>query len=164
MIVELDDVEVNEIANCLVDSDVGSIFVVLFFEVGALRAVGDDVVGDGSPEGFSEGDQPLLPGSCLHGRVVLPVNISSIKIVLENEVAKGCSAGFRVLLHSCGHLGGSKCTHEDPNTGLVVDLFHPQLHFPVCSSKRILVAQVHGDVLPNFGNIEGLLGTTPESE
>lgn len=60
LVVELYEVEVNEVSNCLVDSDISSISVELLLEIGTLRGVDDNMIGDDFSEGLCEVNEPLL--------------------------------------------------------------------------------------------------------
>lgn len=78
LIVELDHVKIDHVSHFLVYSDVTSILVVFVLEVGSLRSMTEEMIGDFRPDSFGELDDPFLSGSCIHGLVVFPVNIASI--------------------------------------------------------------------------------------
>ena len=79
LVVELDVVEVDQTADGLMDSDVAMVGVVLVLEVGRLRAMSDNVVGDYLAQSLNKSNQLLLPLSLVHSSVVLPVHITSIQ-------------------------------------------------------------------------------------
>ena len=78
LVVELDHIEIYQVAYFLVDCDVASVLVVFIFEVGGLGGVTEDVVGYLGPDCLCEFDDPVLSLACVHGFVVLPVDVSSI--------------------------------------------------------------------------------------
>ena len=124
LVVELDNVEVYQVPHCLVDCDIGSMFVELLFEVGSLRAMGDNMIRNHFSQSYCEVYKPLFPSACLHSSIVLPVYVSSVKIVSKYEIAKSCSAGLSILFLCCWKLTVSKGTGKHFHSGLIVHFFH----------------------------------------
>lgn len=85
LVVKLHIIKVDCVAHSVVDRLVCAVAVVLFFEVWGLWTVSDDMIGQKRAELGLKRDQPLLTCSCLHCGIVLPVNIYSIKIVVQDE-------------------------------------------------------------------------------
>ena len=56
LIVELNHIEIDEISHFFVDSDVGSVCVILFFEVRCLGSVAENMIGNLFPDSFGELD------------------------------------------------------------------------------------------------------------
>jgi len=98
LIVELSHIEVDEISNLLINSDVGSINVIIkSFEVWGLGCMSQDMIGDDFSHSLSKGNQPSFSHSSIHGCVVLPIHISSIEVVGQDEVSEGVATGNRVF-------------------------------------------------------------------
>ena len=125
LVVELNDVKVDEVAHCFVDRDVCPIFVEFLLEVRTLRAVSHNMVGNHLSQSFSESNDPLLSSSCLHCGVVLPINISPIKVVLDDKIAKSSSACLSILFLGSWEFSRPECAHYYFYSGLIVDLLHP---------------------------------------
>ena len=119
LVVELDVVEVDQTADGLMDSDVAMVSVVLVLEVGRLRAMSDNVVGDYLAQSLGKGDQPLLPLSLVHGSVVLPIHITSIQVVVRNELSKLSATFSRVRASTGRHFGITEGTHQNLNSSFV---------------------------------------------
>ena len=111
LVVELDDVEVDEVTHCFVDRNVCPIFVEFLLEVRTLRAVSHNMVGNHLSQSFSKSNDPLFSSSCLHCGVVLPINISPIKVVLDDKIAKSSSACLSILFLSGWKFSRPKCAH-----------------------------------------------------
>ena len=143
LVVKLNHVEIDQVSDSFVDSHVPSVGIVLALEVGSLGTVRDNVVGNGLPQSYREVDQPLLTLACLHGIVVLPVDVSSIEVIFKDEPTKSCSARFRVLVVGGRKFGGSKGTDEDFYSSIVVGFSDSSLDFLILGSPRIFFSQVH---------------------
>ena len=128
LVVELDHVEVDHTAHLLIDRDVSSVFVVFVLEVGSLRSVSENMVRSNGSESFGEFYQPFFASACVHGFVVLPIDVSSVKIVSFDELSKGCSALDRVFTQTGGKFSATKGTHHDLNSSIVVFLFQSFLN------------------------------------
>ena len=92
LVVKLYHVKIDKASNLFVDCVVSSIHVVVVFEVRSLRCVTDDVIWNNFSQGFSKTDEPSLSHSFVHGIVIFPVNVCSIKIVRFYELSKLLSA------------------------------------------------------------------------
>lgn len=68
----------------------------------------DDVVGKLSPQLRLELYQPVFTCACLHGGIVLPVNVHAVYIIPEDESGKAIGSGNWVLACRGGELGGPK--------------------------------------------------------
>ena len=115
-------------------------FVELLFEVGSLRAMGDNMIRNHFSQSYCEVYKPLFPSACLHSTIVLPVYVSSVKIVSKYEIAKSCSAGLSILFLGSWKFTVSKGTGEDLYSSLVVHLFHPELNLFISFSKGVVLS------------------------
>ena len=93
------------------DGDVAVVSVVLVLEVGCLRAMSDNVVGDYFSQSLGESNQPLFALSLVHGSVVLPVHITSIQVIVRNELSKLSATFSRVRAGTGRHFGITEGTH-----------------------------------------------------
>lgn len=162
LVVELQHVEVDDISNCLVNSYVSTIRIVLALEIGGLRTMGDDVIRNNFPQSNCEVDQPLLSFSSFHSIVVFPINVSSIKVVLQNEVTKGSSASHRILIKSCGEFSCSKSTDEYFDSSLIVCFLDSSLNLLISFTERILIPKIHRNILPGKSDVHGPSLAPPE--
>jgi hypothetical protein len=64
------------------DRGVSAVGIALFAEVRCLRSMSDDIARKQISELFSKSDQPSFADTIVHCRVVLIVNVGSIKIVV----------------------------------------------------------------------------------
>ena len=135
LIVELDEVEVDHTADCLVDCSIASILVVSGREVWSLRSMGENMVRNLLSDCLSEVDQPLLSNSLLQSSVVFPISVSSVKVVVKNELSKFMSTSGCVHASCCGELCGSKGTDNDLDAMCVIFLHDVLLDFLSISSE-----------------------------
>ena len=97
LIVELDEVEVNIGSHSLFDMPVASILVVSGREVWSLRSMSENGVRRYCSICSSEVDQPLLSNSLLQSAVVFPISISSVKVVVDDELSKVFATCGRII-------------------------------------------------------------------
>jgi len=86
LVVKLNVVEVDEVTDCAVNSDIAVIDIVLIFEVGCLGAVGDDVSRDYLAKSLGKSYEPLLAFTFAHGIIIFPVNICAVQVVVKHEL------------------------------------------------------------------------------
>ena len=126
--------------------------------------MGDNMIRNHFSQSYCEVYKPLFPSACLHSSIVLPVYVSSVKIVSKYEIAKSCSAGLSILFLCCWKLTVSKGTGKHFHSGLIVHFFHSQLDLFVSFSKGVVFSQIHGNVLPGKGHVKGPSAATPEGK
>ena len=97
LVVALQHVEVDEVADVVVDGLVAAVDVVLVLEVGGLRAVAQDVVRDHCAHCLRELYQPVLASAAVHRLVVLPVHVPAVQVVVQDELSELRPARYRVL-------------------------------------------------------------------
>jgi hypothetical protein len=164
LVVALKHVEVNKIANCVVDGFVATMHIVLVFEVGGLWAVAKNVIRDDFSGCFREIDQPLFSCAFVHGLIVLPVHITSIKVVVQNKLAELSAAHRRILTCRCRELTISKSTHHYLNTVCIVNALNLLLDLLSAVSERIALRKICPCTSPNHSHILWTARTTPESQ
>ncbi len=87
LIVELNEIEIDQITDLFVNSYISSIWIVGVFEIGSLRAVSHYFIRNELSKCLCEFNDPFLTSTFFHRSIVLPVNISTIKIVFYHKVS-----------------------------------------------------------------------------
>lgn len=164
LVVELDHVEVDEVAYLAVYGDVGSVFVVFFLEVRGLGSVDHDVVGDDLPQGSGEGYHPALPCPCFHGCVIFPIDVNPVKVVVEDEAAQLVPALFRVLPGTGGMFSPPESAHQqfDP---CIIELL-PDLLLDLLSgpSQGVTSSEVVVGTFPHESYVKRVPMAFPEGQ
>ena len=82
-------------------------------------------------DSFGEINQPLLSCSCLQSSVIFPISISTVKVIVKNELSKFVPASCGI--HACcsWELSSSKCT--DDNFDVVSMIFFHDIHLDLLS-------------------------------
>ena len=93
------------------DGDVAVVSIVLVLKVRRLGAMSDNVVGDYLAQSLGESNQPLLPLPLVHGSIVLPVHVTSIQVIVRNELSKLSATFGRVRAGTGRHFGITEGTH-----------------------------------------------------
>lgn len=75
-------------SHSFIDSHIAPIFVALISEKGSERTMTDDVVGDDVSELFGKSDKPLLSCSFFQSNIILPIYLSSIEMIINDEMSK----------------------------------------------------------------------------
>lgn len=89
LVVKLQHVEIDLITDLFVNSVVSAVHVVRSLEIRSLRAMGKDHVwSNNSSNCLSERNQPSLAFSLVHCLVVLPINVSTVEVVCQNEISE----------------------------------------------------------------------------
>lgn len=148
----------------LVDSDVSTVFIVFFLEIGTLGSVGNCMVGEQLPEFFLECNEPRFSCACLHGGVVFPVDINSIKVVLKDKVAQLYGTVSGVNFVSGWELSGAECTNQDLDSGIIVLFLEILLDLIFGGSEDTISSKVLDWVSPDINNIKWPSAVAPEGK
>jgi hypothetical protein len=81
LIVKLNSIKIDSLANLFVHCDISAIPVMLLFEVRGLGRMDDDMVGKSGSKCGLEPYQPLFSCTCFHRTIVLPVDIDTIQVI-----------------------------------------------------------------------------------
>jgi hypothetical protein len=165
LVVELDHVVVDGVANLAVNSHVSTIAIVLLLEVGSLGSVSNDVVRQQFPEFELEGDEPGLPCAGLHGCVILPVDVHAVEVVVDHELAEIFGAPHGVLIQSSGELSGSEGADHDLFASLVQFFAKINLDGGRGAADGVLAAEELAGLFPDISHIEAsVVVAAPEGQ
>jgi hypothetical protein len=78
----LDVVKIDVLPYLVVDCGISAVGIALFAEVRCLRSMSDDIARKQTSQLFSKSDQPSFADTIVHCRVVLIVDVGSIKMVV----------------------------------------------------------------------------------
>lgn len=136
LIVKLDIVEVDGGPDGLVNTHVASVLIIFLLEIGSLRSVSDDMIGQSGSELSLECDNPGLPVAGIHGAIVFVVDVYSIEIVPQDEICQFVGAAQCINLRRSGQLRRSKRAYQYFYVVIIVLLLQILLNLIIRGSEH----------------------------
>lgn len=141
-----------------------TIFVMLLFEVWGLRCVSYDMIWNNFPQMDMESYHPLFTSARLHCRVILPVNINTIKIILKNKITKFFRTLSRVNFSSCRKLSTTKSTNHQFDPIIIIFFLNIFLYLIFICSKYWTIPHKGNRIRPYLHNINRTTWICPKCE
>ena len=57
----------------------------------------EEMIGNFRPDSFGKFDDPILSSASIHGFIVFPINISSIKVVISDKLSEFVATSDRIF-------------------------------------------------------------------